>query len=78
MHPNLDLHWDLSLAVPPSRLPLMWCLIAFILTFFVTRTIVRVTKNVRMNAIRHHISGNRDGGTARDKSQWRSRLGCTQ
>jgi hypothetical protein len=37
----LDLHWDFSLAIPPSRLPLMWCLIAFILTFFVTRTIVR-------------------------------------
>jgi hypothetical protein len=42
------------------------------------RTMVRVTKNVRMNAIRHHMSGNRDGGTARDKSQWRSRFGCTQ
>jgi len=37
----LDLHWDFSFAIPPSRLPLMWCLIAFILTFFVTRTIVR-------------------------------------
>ena len=37
----MDLHWDFSLAIPPSRLPLMWCLIAFILTFFVTRTIVR-------------------------------------
>ncbi|PRC45096.1 hypothetical protein C6A85_96885 [Mycobacterium sp. ITM-2017-0098] len=45
MHPNLDLHWDLSLAVPPSRLPLMWCLIAFILTFFVTRTIVRYIRS---------------------------------
>jgi hypothetical protein len=41
VRPNLDLHVDFSLTVPPSRLPLMWCLIAFILTFFVTRTIVR-------------------------------------
>ena len=30
-----------GLAIPPARLPLMWCLVAFILTFFVTRTIVR-------------------------------------
>ena len=36
---KLDLNFDL--AVPPERLPLMWCLIAFLLTFFVTRTIVR-------------------------------------
>lgn len=35
----------MSLAVPPSRLPLMWCLIAFILTFFVTRTIVRYIRS---------------------------------
>lgn len=27
--------------VAPGRLPLMWCLIAFILTFFITRTITR-------------------------------------
>ena len=33
------------------------------------RTIVRVTKNVRMNAIRHHISGSRAGGMAKSKSQ---------
>src|SRR4029079_5120049 len=33
------MHFDL--AIPPGRLPLMWCLIAFLLTFFVTRTIVR-------------------------------------
>src|ERR1700716_2374325 len=36
---NFDLKFDL--AIPPQRLPLMWCLIAFLLTFFVTRTIVR-------------------------------------
>ncbi|WP_048631745.1 hypothetical protein [Mycolicibacterium aurum] len=45
MPPDLDLHWDLSLHVPPSRQPLMWCLIAFILTFFVTRTIVRYIRS---------------------------------
>src|SRR3954469_11949158 len=33
------MHFDL--AIPPGRLPLMWCLIAFLLTFFLTRTIVR-------------------------------------
>jgi hypothetical protein len=38
------LHVDV---VAPGRLPLMWCLIAFILTFFVTRTIVRY---IRRNA----------------------------
>ncbi len=40
------------------------------------RTIVRVTKNVRMNATRQHTSGSRDGGT--EKSRWRSRVGRTQ
>jgi hypothetical protein len=38
------LHFDV---VAPGRVPLMWCLIAFILTFFVTRTIVRY---IRRNA----------------------------
>lgn len=38
------LHFDV---VAPGRVPLMWCLIAFILTFFVTRTIVRY---IRSNA----------------------------
>jgi ABC-type multidrug transport system fused ATPase/permease subunit len=32
---------DFDLAIPHGRLPLVFCLIAFILTFFVTRTIVR-------------------------------------
>ena len=41
MHLTLDF-------VPSARLPLMFCLIAFILTFFVTRTIVRY--------IRHHAN----------------------
>jgi hypothetical protein len=36
---NPDFKFDL--AIPPGRVPLMWCLIAFLLTFFVTRTIVR-------------------------------------
>ena len=36
---EFDLKFDL--AIPPQRLPLLWCLIAFLLTFFVTRTIVR-------------------------------------
>ncbi|MCB0934333.1 MAG: hypothetical protein KDB71_20940 [Mycobacterium sp.] len=31
----------LDLLVAPGRVPLLWCLIAFILTFFVTRTITR-------------------------------------
>jgi hypothetical protein len=39
-----QLHFDV---VAPGRVPLMWCLIAFILTFFVTRTIVRY---IRRNA----------------------------
>ena len=45
MHPVIfvdlyfaDLHFDF---VAPGREPLMWCLIAFILTFFITRTITR-------------------------------------
>jgi heme/copper-type cytochrome/quinol oxidase subunit 4 len=36
---KFDLKFDL--AIPSQRLPLLWCLIAFLLTFFVTRTIVR-------------------------------------
>lgn len=43
MRPPLDLHFDFS--VPPSRLPLVFCLVAFILTFFVTRTIVRYIRS---------------------------------
>jgi len=41
----LDL--DVGFAVPHSRIPLVCCLVAFILTFFVTRTIVRY---IRRNA----------------------------
>jgi hypothetical protein len=49
--PVLDPKFDLrfALAIPPGRLPLMWCLIAFLLTFLVTRTIVRY---IRHNADR--------------------------
>jgi heme/copper-type cytochrome/quinol oxidase subunit 4 len=36
---KFDLKFDL--AIPAERLPLMWCLIAFLLTFLLTRTIVR-------------------------------------
>jgi len=43
VRPPLDLHFDFS--VPPSRLPLVFCLVAFILTFFVTRTIVRYIRS---------------------------------
>lgn len=32
---------DFDFAIPPGRLPLAFCLLAFIATFFVTRTIVR-------------------------------------
>ena len=35
---HLDVRFDF---VAPGRLPMMWCLIAFILTFFITRTITR-------------------------------------
>jgi hypothetical protein len=60
---------DLSVrdVIAPGREPLMWCLIAFILTFFVTRTI---TRYIRATANRtgprkwwqpHNISGK--GGT---------------
>jgi ABC-type multidrug transport system fused ATPase/permease subunit len=47
LDPKFDLRFDL--AIPPGRLPLMWCLIAFLLTFLVTRTIVRY---IRHNADR--------------------------
>lgn len=47
LDPKFDLGFDL--AIPPGRLPLMWCLIAFLLTFLVTRTIVRY---IRHNADR--------------------------
>lgn len=60
--------FDVSLdVVAPGREPLMWCLIAFILTFFVTRSI---TRYIRATADRtgprkwwqpHNISG--AGGT---------------
>src|SRR6476619_5103798 len=36
---KFDVAFDL--AIPPERRPLMWCLIAFVMTFFITRTIVR-------------------------------------
>lgn len=39
-------HFDV---IAPGRLPLMWCLIAFILTFFVTRTIVRYIRHTADN-----------------------------
>ena len=40
--PRFELHLDLRVdLVAPGREPLMWCLIAFILTFFVTRSITR-------------------------------------
>ena len=32
---------DFNFAIPPGRLPLAFCLVAFIVTFFLTRTIVR-------------------------------------
>lgn len=61
---TVDLRFDV---VAPGREPLMWCLIAFILTFFVTRSI---TRYIRATANRtgprkwwqpHNISGS--GGT---------------
>lgn len=41
VHPSLDFDFGLPDGIPYSRLPLVCCLVAFILTFFVTRTIVR-------------------------------------
>ncbi|MGB3351749.1 MAG: hypothetical protein WBB00_03140 [Mycobacterium sp.] len=43
MRPTFDL--DVGLSIPHSRLPLVCCLVAFILTFFVTRTIVRYIRS---------------------------------
>jgi heme/copper-type cytochrome/quinol oxidase subunit 4 len=37
--------FGLNLAIPPGRLPLLWCLISFLLTFLVTRTIVRYIRH---------------------------------
>lgn len=64
---HLDLHFDF---VAPGREPLMWCLVAFILTFFVTRSI---TRYIRATADRpgprkwwqpHNISVSaKDGGS---------------
>lgn len=61
---GVDIRFDV---VAPGRHPLMWCLIAFIVTFFITRTI---TRYIRATANRtgprkwwqpHNISGK--GGT---------------
>lgn len=41
--------FGLDLAIPPGRQPLMWCLIAFLLTFLVTRTIVRYIRHNENN-----------------------------
>jgi hypothetical protein len=41
----VHLSFDLDVGVPPERLPLVVCLVAFILTFFVTRTIVRYIRS---------------------------------
>ncbi|MCW2729371.1 MAG: hypothetical protein JWR13_187 [Mycobacterium sp.] len=38
-----------DLAIPPGRLPLLWCLISFLLTFLVTRTIVRYIRHNENN-----------------------------
>ena len=37
--------FDLNLAIPHGRLPLVACLVAFIVTFFLTRTIVRYIRS---------------------------------
>lgn len=63
--PELELRFDV---VAPGREPLMWCLIAFIVTFFVTRTI---TRYIRATANRpgprkwwqpHNISVSKNAG----------------
>lgn len=45
VHPSLDFDFGLPDGIPYSRLPLVCCLVAFILTFFVTRTIVRYIRS---------------------------------
>jgi hypothetical protein len=40
---HLRLDWGLE--IPQERMPLLFCLVAFILTFFVTRTIVRYIRS---------------------------------
>lgn len=37
--------FDLNLGIPHGRMPLLFCLVAFIVTFFVTRTIVRYIRS---------------------------------
>jgi ABC-type multidrug transport system fused ATPase/permease subunit len=44
---TIDLHFMAHDFISPGRMPLMWCLIAFLVTFLVTRTIVRY---IRANA----------------------------
>jgi uncharacterized membrane protein len=41
----VHLSFDLGIGIPHGRLPLVFCLVAFILTFFVTRTIVRYIRS---------------------------------
>ncbi|ADT98947.1 MULTISPECIES: hypothetical protein [Mycolicibacterium] len=45
MRSDLDLDLGFSVHIPSSRLPLVCCLVAFILTFFITRTIVRYIRS---------------------------------
>lgn len=46
--------------VAPGRVPLMWCLIAFILTFFITRTITRYIRD----------TSEQGGGEAKPHKWW--------
>ena len=46
--------------VAPGRVPLMWCLIAFILTFFITRTITRYIRDTSQDS----------GGEAKPHKWW--------
>ncbi|GAC1402907.1 MAG: membrane protein [Mycobacterium sp.] len=41
MFDGLKFDLAIKLAIPQERMPLLWCLIAFLVTFFITRTIVR-------------------------------------
>lgn len=45
MRSDLDLDLGFPVHIPSSRLPLVCCLVAFILTFFITRTIVRYIRS---------------------------------
>lgn len=53
MFDDLKFDFGFDLSIPPGRQPLMWCLIAFLLTFLLTRTIVRYIRHNEDNNANH-------------------------